>query len=384
MELALPFRELPAAVALAEALIFAAFLAVRSNRGVLSNALLIVIFLLLASVKFDQLFQMLGGVEAMPSLAFVFTPVQWLLTPAIYFFIVSKVNTQFKFKRIHLLNLLPCIGSFIYMWFSYYSLSLEDKLVYLGSGALSEAINAIYIPFASDLLQLAYLWAALLVMNKYGVTLRNWFSRVDSSNIDWAKRIIVILMISFLGHMLFSLTSGIFEQRHMARLIIDGLNILHLLLINGLMFFALLMEFAMAPAESQLQVQEKYSKSALNDFDRTALFKRAEHEMMQHKHYLNPELDLGELAAKLAVSPRELSEAINGVGGQSFYEFVNHYRIEAVKQALIKDPMKQILLIAYDCGFNSKSAFNQLFKKYTGSTPTGYKKLLRSEQDSPI
>ena len=86
MDLSVPFRELPSVVALAEALIFAAFLTSRRFRGVLANRLLIVVFLLLATVKLDQLYQMLGWLERLPSLAFIFSPIQWLLTPALYFF----------------------------------------------------------------------------------------------------------------------------------------------------------------------------------------------------------------------------------------------------------------------------------------------------------
>ena len=89
----------------------------------------------------------------------------------------------------------------------------------------------------------------------------------------------------------------------------------------------------------------------------------------------------GELASRLAATPRELSEAINGVGKQTFYDFVNHYRREAAKDALIKDPASQVLEIAFDCGFNSKSTFNQLFKKATGLTPTAFRRGRQSASD---
>ncbi len=383
MDISVPIRELPAVVALVEALIFAIFLAARGSRAQLANWLLVVVFLLLATVKLDQLYQMLGGLRAFPSLAFIFTPIQWLLTPALYFFIVSKVKPEFKFKRIHLVNLLPAVLSFLYMWATYYSLTVDAKIAYLDSGSLREPINAFYIPFASDLVQLGYLWAAIMVLNQYGVTLRNWFSRVETGTIYWAKRIIVILMIAFLGHMVLTVSAGLFEARPAARFIIDGLNLVHLILINALMFFALLMEFELAPPQNQPEEKGKYAKSALSEVERVGLFHKAQSEMVTSRHYLDPELDLGELASRLAATPRELSEAINGVGTQSFYEFVNHYRIEAAKKALSDEPQVQILNIAFASGFNSKSTFNQLFKKATGSTPSAFRKGLGAEQEVP-
>jgi AraC-like DNA-binding protein len=379
MDISVPIRELPAVVALAEALIFAGFLASREFRGQLANRLLIVVFLLLATVKLDQLYQMLGGFQALPSLAFVFTPVQWLLTPALYFFIVTKVSAGFSLKRIHLLNLLPAVLYLLYMWVTYYSLPVEAKIAFLESGALGEPINAFYIPFISDLVQIGYLWAALMVLNKYGVTLRNWFSGVDSRNIDWAKSIIFILMLAFVGHMIFTVSRGLFESRIVARFIIDGLNIIHLVLINALMFFALLARFEIAPVPDQPGEKEKYAKSALTDNQRAKLFEKAQNEMISKSHFLDPDLDMGELASRLTVSSRELSEAINGAGHQTFYEFVNHYRVEAAKTALADDPGQQVLNVAFASGFNSKSTFNQLFKKATGTTPSGFRKSLSAK-----
>jgi AraC-like DNA-binding protein len=50
--------------------------------------------------------------------------------------------------------------------------------------------------------------------------------------------------------------------------------------------------------------------------------------------------------------------------------------VEEMKK-LLADPQKQartILSLAFDAGFNSKPAFNTIFKRFTGLTPTQYKK----------
>ncbi len=66
--------------------------------------------------------------------------------------------------------------------------------------------------------------------------------------------------------------------------------------------------------------------------------------------------------------------------GKNFSDFVNNYRIEEFKSK-IQDPGNKkytILSIAMDCGFNSKSSFNTVFKKLTGQTPTQYFSLTKS------
>jgi AraC-like DNA-binding protein len=98
--------------------------------------------------------------------------------------------------------------------------------------------------------------------------------------------------------------------------------------------------------------------------------------MQNEKPYLEPELTLDQLASRLSLKPRVLSQAINVILGQNFYDFINHYRIDEASRLLTnpKDKKITILEVLYEVGFNSKSSFNTLFKKYTGLTPTELKK----------
>ena len=96
--------------------------------------------------------------------------------------------------------------------------------------------------------------------------------------------------------------------------------------------------------------------------------------MVDNADYRKMDLNLGDLAASMGVSDRDLSEAINGEGKVSFYDFVSGYRLEAAKQLLLEQPDEQILNIAYRSGFNSKTTFNKVFKSVTGQTPSEYRK----------
>lgn len=91
----------------------------------------------------------------------------------------------------------------------------------------------------------------------------------------------------------------------------------------------------------------------------------------QEKAYEAAELSLVQMARQLKTNPTLLSKVINQGFGKNFNDFINHYRIEAVKEKLQAGEQKiQTLLgIAYDCGFNSKATFNRAFKKATGTSP---------------
>ena len=98
--------------------------------------------------------------------------------------------------------------------------------------------------------------------------------------------------------------------------------------------------------------------------------------METDKAYLNPELNLSDLAKMANMSRGQLSEIVNTAFNKNFNDFVNGYRVEAFKDMLKENKHQQLSLlgIAQECGFNSKATFNRVFKKLTDLSPTEFLK----------
>ena len=96
--------------------------------------------------------------------------------------------------------------------------------------------------------------------------------------------------------------------------------------------------------------------------------------MEKEKPFTNPKLTLNELAHSLQVQPHLLSRVINEGYHKNFFDFINSYRVEEFKHRL-EDPHYRhytLLSIAFEVGFNSKTAFNRAFKKLTNTSPSEY------------
>ncbi|KUG24791.1 transcriptional regulator, arac family [hydrocarbon metagenome] len=128
--------------------------------------------------------------------------------------------------------------------------------------------------------------------------------------------------------------------------------------------------------ETTPTTKPKYATSSLKDIEKEKLIKRLTESMEDEKPYLNENLTLKELANKLETTPNNLSQIINEKFNKNFYEFINEYRIKEVKSLLANPNYSHysMLGIAFECGFNSKSTFNSVFKQFTGKTPTEFKK----------
>jgi AraC-like DNA-binding protein len=120
---------------------------------------------------------------------------------------------------------------------------------------------------------------------------------------------------------------------------------------------------------------ERYERSGLRDAEADAL-KESLIALMAREHpYRDPDLTLPDLAERLGTTAHKLSEVLNAELSQTFYDFVNSYRVEDVRRRLAKSDSRNqnLLTLAMDAGFASKSTFNQVFKKQTGQTPSAYR-----------
>ncbi|MEO3402553.1 AraC family transcriptional regulator [Mucilaginibacter sp. CAU 1740] len=96
--------------------------------------------------------------------------------------------------------------------------------------------------------------------------------------------------------------------------------------------------------------------------------------METERVYLQHDITLPQLASMMEVSSHDLSYVINNGFNMTFFTFINSYRIAEAKKLLISEDLKHfnIIGIAYNSGFNSKSTFNSAFKKETGLSPTQF------------
>jgi AraC-like DNA-binding protein len=120
-------------------------------------------------------------------------------------------------------------------------------------------------------------------------------------------------------------------------------------------------------------------RAALSTLHQEAIAVKLSVLMLEKKVYTDPELTLEKLSSMSQTPRHHLSEVLNQYLNQTFYQYINDYRMKEVLHLLDRCRQQQvtpnILSLAYDAGFNSKSSFNQYFKKSTGYTPTEYLKL---------
>ncbi len=127
------------------------------------------------------------------------------------------------------------------------------------------------------------------------------------------------------------------------------------------------------PPGAEPTVQRKYEKSALNDERAQRIAGKIEAAMVDDLLYRDPNLSLWDLAKHIGVTSHYVSQTLNTHLDSNFFDLVNRWRIkDAIKQLNATD--ETILVIAYDVGFNSRSAFYKAFKRETGKTPSEFRK----------
>ena len=100
------------------------------------------------------------------------------------------------------------------------------------------------------------------------------------------------------------------------------------------------------------------------------LMQRIEALMEEQRLYLNSDLKMGDVAAKLGVHQNEVSACINNCKGYSFSQFINGYRVTYAQQLLRDHPEKKMAQVGLESGFANDTTFYRVFKTITGLTPS--------------
>ena len=127
------------------------------------------------------------------------------------------------------------------------------------------------------------------------------------------------------------------------------------------------------PATRPAYSAEAVSRLGLSARQVGALANDLQQSFEQSKPYLNPELDLSQVATSTGYTRNQISFFLNQVRGQTFYTFLNQLRLdEALERLNAQRPAPRIEEIASASGFNSLSTFYRCFKQKTGCSPKVY------------
>ena len=134
--------------------------------------------------------------------------------------------------------------------------------------------------------------------------------------------------------------------------------------------------------KADLENKEKYKATPLHPDFAAECITRLNYLVEVEKVYCDAAISLQALADKLSVTSHQLSQLLNEKLDRNFADFINWNRIEEAKKILEKPLGRQrkISAVALDVGFNTMAAFYKAFNKYTGTTPTRYRKKAGKEK----
>lgn len=124
----------------------------------------------------------------------------------------------------------------------------------------------------------------------------------------------------------------------------------------------------------------KYQKSSLSEEKKEEILRKITGEMEKNSYFTNNLASLSGLARQINESSHHVSQVINEKMNRSFFDLLSFYRVEHAKKLIKEDKIAKITIeeLAELVGYNSKSAFNSAFKKYTSKTPSEFRKSTES------
>ena len=303
-----------------------------------------------------------------------------LIGPVVYFYTKSLLNNSFKLKKTDYIHFIPAILYVIYSLIIFVTdkLILDDYYFY-ADGRDKDLANWYQI---TGLISMAfYLVLSLSYYSNYRKLVFDKVSYADTLLFKWIRN----FMIAFLGILILRVLFFTLNPEWGN----FGSQFWHYIAFSFIFYYIAVTGYGHVIKQITLR-NEKLTLINVFD-DENSILKRDSQTnptepdalkwkdklsslMIQKKLYENPRLTLSDVANELNTTTKTISSVVNSSFNMNFNDFVNHYRIEAVKDKLDKGEQSTstLLGIALDCGFNSKATFNRAFKKSTSLSPKDY------------
>ena len=359
-----------------------ALLAQRGNRT--ANRLLAVLMLTFSIFLASSVYYATGLFRRFPYFFGVSYQMPWVFGPLVYLYARAASDRAWRFRPRHLLHFVPVAISTV-LAAPYYMMSGAEKIaVYdrFQRGELHTLIGPIDpLKFVSGI---SYSVVTLLYLRRHRQEVRHSYSNTARVNLGWlfwlagtAGAIWLLATALKLG--------GVGQRVRDDHIALGIAVVIYSIGYRGLrqteIFSYHTAEHPVvvgAAAPESDPVPPRQERSALSDVEAERLERALLALMETEEPWREPDLTLSDLAIRLESTPHKVSELLNSRLGETFYDFVNGYRVEEVQRRIAsgENRTRTMLTLALGAGFASKSTFNQAFKSRTGQTPSAYRKAI--------
>ena len=352
-----------------QGLVFGVILFKSNSRNKVANRILAVLLILLAYRLWVQCMR-LFGLGYYDGWYYMMLDLSWVHGALLYFYVIAQTTPQFTFKRQHWIHFLPVILQISFSFFvrlqNLYWDGTRESLSWLGYWGYWIWMNQPTIYIVASLLIILYAYKAEQALRQPGKNII-----LDSERLGWLKTIIVsfkyyfsFVLLILLGDLIFFKATTDDSYYYFIRFyyypFFIGISILtYWIGMEGFKRKDMQDIAVKAPLDPEKKQQLQDVADALQQ------------SMLEHQLYKEPDLSLTKTAQHLQIKPYLISQCLSEILKTKFNDYVNQLRIEEVKK-LLSDPKKSkhnLLTLALEAGFNSKSSFNRAVKKQLGISP---------------
>lgn len=309
---------------------------------------------------------------------FVFLACLLAFYPLYYLYIYSAFNLTF-FSSKWLYHFIPSIIIAFSMIIVTYISSWDDYEIYMNNNLYSTPLTTKSSKTLASLYKGSrYFHLAQIVFYNF-LTIRflllakskmnNFFSNLDKFQLNffYLTNISFVLLMSIPGFYVTLIGRTPLNE--------DGLQLLYMCTLFTLLYIILaIIGLRQVPADVDFNEIEKISAADLHQIELKQIEKNLIAYFNEKKPWLNPNLNILDVAKHIGTNRSYVSNIINDYIGCNFNQFVNSYRVNEAKILLKQNPELSISEISELSGFGSVNSFIRIFKNHENRTPTAFKK----------
>ena len=326
---------------------------------------------------------------------------RFALGPLLYFYVISRIDSGFKWQRRNWLHFVPCLLFDVFLF-------LFDQLFLTPDDPTRE-----YLIFSGDILGLfsivLYIGWSVYHLLAFRRNLDHQYANICASTLRWLYTVIALstfVAIAYLSYLGLTIHFMAFD--------IGGVKTYYPPYIAAAVSVFLMgyLELRTIEIPEVTASEEPADENKKSEFKKQALSGVNEHETLNQEKpkpegslhnaqnenveseyinqiaedvktqlttqelYLNENLTLKALAQSLKMPINDVSKAINSVHGMTFSDFINRHRVEysttLLENGTLNSMDVNMLEVAMSSGFNSKASFYRHFKRVTGVSPGAY------------